>query len=67
MAASVIQKVTRASWWVSIDVLHSLVFGRFKKYKQAGSHSNSFRLSNGRTDDAGEAHISATRGAKMLE
>uniref|UniRef100_A0A8C1I4C3 protein-tyrosine-phosphatase n=1 Tax=Cyprinus carpio carpio TaxID=630221 RepID=A0A8C1I4C3_CYPCA len=25
--------------------------GRFKKYKQAGSHSNSFRLTNGRADD----------------
>uniref|UniRef100_A0A665U194 protein-tyrosine-phosphatase n=1 Tax=Echeneis naucrates TaxID=173247 RepID=A0A665U194_ECHNA len=24
---------------------------RFKKYKQAGSHSNSFRLTNGRADD----------------
>uniref|UniRef100_A0A4W5MWA0 protein-tyrosine-phosphatase n=1 Tax=Hucho hucho TaxID=62062 RepID=A0A4W5MWA0_9TELE len=24
---------------------------RFKKYKQAGSHSNSFRLTNGRSDD----------------
>uniref|UniRef100_A0A8C8EEL1 Receptor-type tyrosine-protein phosphatase alpha n=1 Tax=Otus sunia TaxID=257818 RepID=A0A8C8EEL1_9STRI len=51
MAAPLPQKVTWASWWVSTDVLHSLVFGRFKKYKQAGSHSNSFRLSNGRTDD----------------
>lgn len=28
---------------------------RFKKYKQAGSHSNSFRLSNGRTEDVGKA------------
>lgn len=27
--------------------------GRFKKYKQAGSHSNSFRLTNGRADDTG--------------
>ncbi|KAJ1213387.1 hypothetical protein NDU88_001024 [Pleurodeles waltl] len=31
-----------------IIVLYML---RFKKYKQAGSHSNSFRLSNGRADD----------------
>ncbi|XP_073467100.1 receptor-type tyrosine-protein phosphatase alpha isoform X2 [Aquarana catesbeiana] len=31
-----------------IIVLYML---KFKKYKQAGSHSNSFRLSNGRTDD----------------
>ena len=31
------------------------VCDRFKKYKQAGSHSNSFRLSNGRADDTGEA------------
>lgn len=65
MAASLIQKATWASWWVSTDVLYSLVFGRFKKYKQAGSHSNSFRLSNGRTDDAGETRVGATRGAKM--
>ncbi|KAH0615745.1 hypothetical protein JD844_026152 [Phrynosoma platyrhinos] len=28
-----------------------LFIHRFKKYKQAGSHSNSFHLSNGRTDD----------------
>uniref|UniRef100_A0A8C1ZSI5 Receptor-type tyrosine-protein phosphatase alpha n=1 Tax=Cyprinus carpio TaxID=7962 RepID=A0A8C1ZSI5_CYPCA len=28
-----------------------LYCGRFKKYKQAGSHSNSFRLTNGRADD----------------
>uniref|UniRef100_A0A671NDH4 Receptor-type tyrosine-protein phosphatase alpha n=1 Tax=Sinocyclocheilus anshuiensis TaxID=1608454 RepID=A0A671NDH4_9TELE len=28
-----------------------LCCGRFKKYKQAGSHSNSFRLTNGRADD----------------
>lgn len=27
---------------------------RFKKYKQAGSHSNSFRLTNGRSDDTGK-------------
>uniref|UniRef100_A0A4W5MUD1 protein-tyrosine-phosphatase n=1 Tax=Hucho hucho TaxID=62062 RepID=A0A4W5MUD1_9TELE len=27
------------------------VIDRFKKYKQAGSHSNSFRLTNGRSDD----------------
>ncbi|KAI2651466.1 Receptor-type tyrosine-protein phosphatase alpha [Labeo rohita] len=31
-----------------IIVLYML---RFKKYKQAGSHSNSFRLTNGRADD----------------
>lgn len=30
---------------------------RFKKYKQAGSHSNSFRLSNGRTEDVGKAPL----------
>jgi len=65
MAASLIQKVAWASWWLSTDVLPSLAFRRFKKYKQAGSHSNSFRLSNGRTDDAGEARVGATRGAKV--
>uniref|UniRef100_A0A6Q2X2T2 protein-tyrosine-phosphatase n=1 Tax=Esox lucius TaxID=8010 RepID=A0A6Q2X2T2_ESOLU len=27
------------------------VMHRFKRYKQAGSHSNSFRLTNGRSDD----------------
>lgn len=64
MAARLPWKVTRASWWTSTDVVHLLVCGRFKKYKQAGSHSNSFRLSNGRTDDAGEARVGATRGAK---
>lgn len=32
-----------------------LLTDRFKKYKQAGSHSNSFRLTNGRSDDTGEA------------
>lgn len=31
----------------------SLCCDRFKKYKQAGSHSTSFRLTNGRTDDTG--------------
>lgn len=31
---------------------------RFKKHKQAGSHSNSFHLSNGRTDDMGEFLLS---------
>lgn len=30
---------------------------RFKKYKQAGSHSNSFRLTNGRSDDTGETSL----------
>lgn len=30
---------------------------RFKKYKQAGSHSNSFRLSNGRTEDVGKTPL----------
>lgn len=44
-----------ASRWPTPDFLHALFFFRFKKYKQAGSHSNSFRLPNGRTDDAGKA------------
>uniref|UniRef100_A0A8C7FZB0 Receptor-type tyrosine-protein phosphatase alpha n=1 Tax=Oncorhynchus kisutch TaxID=8019 RepID=A0A8C7FZB0_ONCKI len=34
---------------VSIRVCRMI--DRFKKYKQAGSHSNSFRLTNGRSDD----------------
>uniref|UniRef100_A0A8C7MNW5 Receptor-type tyrosine-protein phosphatase alpha n=1 Tax=Oncorhynchus kisutch TaxID=8019 RepID=A0A8C7MNW5_ONCKI len=34
---------------ISIHVCR--VIDRFKKYKQAGSHSNSFRLTNGRSDD----------------
>lgn len=32
----------------------SVSVNRFKKYKQAGSHSNSFRLTNGRSDDTGK-------------
>lgn len=36
-----------------VCVYQSLCHDRFKKYKQAGSHSNSFRLTNGRTDDTG--------------
>lgn len=31
-----------------------MLIDRFKKYKQAGSHSNSFRLTNGRSDDTGK-------------
>uniref|UniRef100_A0A8B9P7T9 Receptor-type tyrosine-protein phosphatase alpha n=1 Tax=Apteryx owenii TaxID=8824 RepID=A0A8B9P7T9_APTOW len=37
---------------VIVFIIIVLYMLRFKKYKQAGSHSNSFRLSNGRTDDA---------------
>ncbi len=37
------------NYWLFVP----LCCGRFKKYKQAGSHSNSFRLTNGRADDTG--------------
>lgn len=40
--------------WFFFQSACALIFGRFKKYKQAGSHSNSFRLANGRSDDTGE-------------
>lgn len=38
------------------NALWSLLIDRFKKYKQAGSHSNSFRLTNGRSDDTGKSN-----------
>ncbi|XP_008319238.1 receptor-type tyrosine-protein phosphatase alpha isoform X2 [Cynoglossus semilaevis] len=40
-----------SSLLVIIFIIIILYMLRFKKYKQAGSHSNSFRLSNGRSDD----------------
>ncbi|XP_029948296.1 receptor-type tyrosine-protein phosphatase alpha [Salarias fasciatus] len=36
---------------VIIFIIIVLYMLRFKRYKQAGSHSNSFRLTNGRSDD----------------
>ncbi|XP_010218041.1 PREDICTED: receptor-type tyrosine-protein phosphatase alpha [Tinamus guttatus] len=45
--------VALSSLLVIVFIIIVLYMLRFKKYKQAGSHSNSFRLSNGRTDDAG--------------
>ncbi|KAM9525323.1 receptor-type tyrosine-protein phosphatase alpha-like isoform 3-T4 [Salvelinus alpinus] len=36
---------------VIVFIIIILYMLRFKKYKQAGSHSNSFRLTNGRSDD----------------
>uniref|UniRef100_A0A8C7Q0X2 Receptor-type tyrosine-protein phosphatase alpha n=1 Tax=Oncorhynchus mykiss TaxID=8022 RepID=A0A8C7Q0X2_ONCMY len=36
---------------LDISIHACRVIDRFKKYKQAGSHSNSFRLTNGRSDD----------------
>uniref|UniRef100_A0AAY4EM41 protein-tyrosine-phosphatase n=1 Tax=Denticeps clupeoides TaxID=299321 RepID=A0AAY4EM41_9TELE len=36
---------------VIVFIIIVLYMLRFKKYKQAGSHSNSFRLTNGRADD----------------
>ncbi|KFP00693.1 Receptor-type tyrosine-protein phosphatase alpha, partial [Calypte anna] len=44
--------VALSSLLVIVFIIIVLYMLRFKKYKQAGSHSNSFRLSNGRTDDA---------------
>ncbi|XP_023658787.2 receptor-type tyrosine-protein phosphatase alpha-like isoform X2 [Paramormyrops kingsleyae] len=43
--------VALSSLLVIIFIIIVLCMLRFKKYKQAGSHSNSFRLSNGRADD----------------
>ncbi|XP_048449376.1 receptor-type tyrosine-protein phosphatase alpha-like, partial [Rhincodon typus] len=43
--------VALSSLLVIVFIIIVLYMLRFKKYKQAGSHSNSFRLSNGRTDD----------------
>ncbi|XP_058271158.1 receptor-type tyrosine-protein phosphatase alpha isoform X3 [Hemibagrus wyckioides] len=43
--------VALSSLLVIIFIIIVLYMLRFKKYKQAGSHSNSFRLTNGRTDD----------------
>ncbi|XP_008278759.1 receptor-type tyrosine-protein phosphatase alpha [Stegastes partitus] len=44
--------VALSSLLVIIFIIIVLYMLRFKKYKQAGSHSNSFRLTNGRSDDA---------------
>ncbi|XP_074524141.1 receptor-type tyrosine-protein phosphatase alpha isoform X2 [Halichoeres trimaculatus] len=43
--------VALSSLLVIIFIIIILYMLRFKKYKQAGSHSNSFRLTNGRSDD----------------
>ncbi|XP_062868350.1 receptor-type tyrosine-protein phosphatase alpha [Trichomycterus rosablanca] len=43
--------VALSSLLVIIFIIIVLYMLRFKKYKQAGIHSNSFRLTNGRTDD----------------
>ncbi|XP_059382123.1 receptor-type tyrosine-protein phosphatase alpha-like [Carassius carassius] len=43
--------VALSSLLVIVFIIIVLYMLRFKKYKQAGSHSNSFRLTNGRTDD----------------
>ncbi|XP_023667435.1 receptor-type tyrosine-protein phosphatase alpha-like isoform X2 [Paramormyrops kingsleyae] len=43
--------VALSSLLVIIFVVIVLYMLRFKKYKQTGSHSNSFRLPNGRADD----------------
>nr|XP_058893669.1 receptor-type tyrosine-protein phosphatase alpha isoform X3 [Kogia breviceps] len=43
--------VALSSLLVIVFIIIVLYMLRFKKYKQAGSHSNSFRLSNGRTED----------------
>ncbi|XP_010792615.1 receptor-type tyrosine-protein phosphatase alpha-like [Notothenia coriiceps] len=44
--------VALSSLLVIIFIIIILYMLRFKKYKQAGSHSNSFRLTNGRSDEA---------------
>ncbi|XP_058841650.1 receptor-type tyrosine-protein phosphatase alpha-like [Acipenser ruthenus] len=43
--------VALSSLLVIVFIIIVLYMLRFKKYKQAGSHSNSFRLVNGRADD----------------
>ncbi|XP_032370598.1 receptor-type tyrosine-protein phosphatase alpha isoform X1 [Etheostoma spectabile] len=43
--------VALSSLLVIIFIIIILYMLRFKKYKQAGSHSNSFRLTNGRSED----------------
>lgn len=43
--------VALSSLLIIVFIIIVLYMLRFKKYKQAGSHSNSFRLSNGRADD----------------
>ncbi|XP_071017658.1 receptor-type tyrosine-protein phosphatase alpha-like isoform X6 [Oncorhynchus clarkii lewisi] len=43
--------VALSSLLVIVFIIIILYMLRFKKYKQAGSHSNSFRLTNGRSDD----------------
>ncbi|XP_061730649.1 receptor-type tyrosine-protein phosphatase alpha isoform X2 [Nerophis ophidion] len=43
--------VALSSLLIIIFIIIILYMLRFKKYKQAGSHSNSFRLANGRSDD----------------
>ncbi|XP_046880830.1 receptor-type tyrosine-protein phosphatase alpha isoform X1 [Hypomesus transpacificus] len=43
--------VALSSLLVIVFIIIILYMLRFKKYKQAGSHSNSFRLTNGRSDE----------------
>uniref|UniRef100_A0A8C6XZ67 Receptor-type tyrosine-protein phosphatase n=1 Tax=Naja naja TaxID=35670 RepID=A0A8C6XZ67_NAJNA len=43
--------VALSSLLVIVFIIIVLYMLRFKKHKQAGSHSNSFHMSNGRTDD----------------
>ncbi|XP_028970101.2 receptor-type tyrosine-protein phosphatase alpha isoform X2 [Esox lucius] len=43
--------VALSSLLVIVFIIIILYMLRFKRYKQAGSHSNSFRLTNGRSDD----------------
>ncbi|XP_026579171.1 receptor-type tyrosine-protein phosphatase alpha [Pseudonaja textilis] len=43
--------VALSSLLIIVFIIIVLYMLRFKKHKQAGSHSNSFHLSNGRTDD----------------
>ncbi|KAM6928125.1 receptor-type tyrosine-protein phosphatase alpha [Xenentodon cancila] len=44
--------VALSSLLVIIFIIIVLYMLRFKKYKQAGTHANSFRLTNGRSDDS---------------
>ncbi|KAF4791296.1 receptor-type tyrosine-protein phosphatase alpha [Turdus rufiventris] len=57
--------VALSSLLVIVFIIIVLYMLRFKKYKQAGSHSNSFRLSNGRTDDTDDhsrVHLTPVEG-----
>ncbi|XP_041429337.1 protein tyrosine phosphatase, receptor type A S homeolog isoform X3 [Xenopus laevis] len=58
--------VALSSLLVIVFIIIVLYMLRFKKYKQAGSHSNSFRLSNGRVDDTVSGNVAEPQSMPLL-